>query len=80
MEREIRIIMDNLGYEIGDADADLLIDNQVDSISFVELLVEIESVLNIVIPDQYLSMENFSTLNRIIETLGTVISNDAEIN
>lgn len=72
--------MDNLGYEIGDADADLLIDNQVDSISFVELLVEIESVLNIVIPDQYLSMENFSTLNRIIETLGTVISNDAEIN
>ena len=80
MEREIRILMDNLGYEIGDADADLLIDNQVDSISFVELLVEIESVLNIVIPDQYLSMENFSTLNRIIETLGTVISNDAEIN
>ena len=74
IKKEIMNCLDNLGYKIEDADSDLVVENQIDSLNFIQLLIEIESCFNIIIPDQYLTIENFTTLNRIILTLETIIS------
>ena len=36
-----------------------------DSISFIELIVEIESAFDVEIPDEYLTAEHFDTLEKI---------------
>lgn len=49
--------------------ADFIEDIGMDSITFITLIVEIETVFDITIPDDILLMENFRDLNKIIDII-----------
>ena len=53
------------GQEELDNDADLR-EHGMDSMAFVQVIVDIEAELDIEIPDEYLLVEKMSTINKII--------------
>ena len=60
----------DLGFEIDQIDTlDLIQDMGMDSITFVSLIVEIEAKFNIAFPDDYLFLEHFSSVEKIISML-----------
>jgi acyl carrier protein len=58
-----------------DWDRDLR-DFGLDSISLIELLVDLEEKLNVLIPDEYLENDTFSTANKLWDTIKEMKSTD----
>lgn len=48
---------------------DLIDDFGMDSISFISIVIEIETAFDIIVPDEMLLMENFRNVNRIVEII-----------
>lgn len=60
----------NQGYEVDFIEfADLIDDIGMDSILFISMILEIESKFDIVVPDDMLLMENFRTVDKIINSI-----------
>lgn len=55
---------------------DLIDDLDMDSITFISLIVEIESLFNIQIPDDFLLMDNFKNINDIIKVVAEQLMNN----
>lgn len=53
---------------------DLLDDLGMDSLSFVSIIIEIEATLDIVVPDEYMLIDNFRKLDSIVNIVQNVIS------
>ena len=53
---------------------DLIDDLGMDSITFISLIVEIESRFNIQIPDDFLLMDNFRTVNDAVRIIVELIN------
>lgn len=54
-----------------------LIDNLgMDSIAFITLIVEIETIFNISVPDELVLIENFKTFDSIYELISSLILNN----
>ena len=72
-EQVIKIILklfDGYGIEPESvANVDLISDLGMDSIQFISLVVEIEQYFHITIPDEKLSMENFRTVEAIVNII-----------
>ena len=51
---------------------DFVDDLGMDSITFIKLIIEIETCFGIIIPDDMLSMENFKNLNEIVQHLESI--------
>ncbi len=65
-----RIVVELLGIDMDDlSDDTLLVDIGLDSISLIQLIVEVEEKYNIEIYDSDLNIENFRTLNVMHKTL-----------
>lgn len=58
---------------------DFLEDLGLDSISFITLVVELESHFQLTIPDDRLSMDNFRNIDAIVHIINDYISNDKEM-
>ena len=51
---------------------DLLEDLGMDSMSFVSIIVELEATLGIIIPDEYMLIDNFRNLDSIVNVIQNV--------
>lgn len=51
---------------------DLLEDLGMDSMSFVSIIVELETTLGIIIPDEYMLIDNFRKLDSIVNVVQNV--------
>lgn len=82
MEREviirkiIKIIAELLPNQLSESDliqyADLIDDLGMDSITFISILVKIESCFEIIITDDLLILENF----RCVDNIATIVENE----
>lgn len=75
---EIRInvlkCMENIGIFVDVNDYDIVLDNYIeDSIQFITLVIEMENIFNIEIPDDLLTISNFESINKICELLEVII-------
>jgi acyl carrier protein len=59
-----------LGADAAFADTDSLVDQGLDSLSGVELTLNLESAFGIVFEDEELAFENFATVSDIVALLG----------
>lgn len=50
-------------------DMDLFSDGGMDSLTFITLVIEIEDSFDITIPDDFLDMNNFRTINKICDII-----------
>ena len=80
MEKEIRHrlinILQNVDIFIDDdfIDDDIDIRNYINnSIQFISFIVEIEKNFNLEMPDEMLSIDNFSSLNALVERISELI-------
>lgn len=74
VEKEVDDFLNSMGYKMENDDSDLFIENQMDSLNYIQLLIEMESFFEITIPDRFLNMDNFITKKRIISTLEAIVS------
>lgn len=58
--------------------ADLIDDLGMDSITFISLVVEIESLFDIQIPDEFLLMDNFNTVDDAVRIVAELINEKTE--
>ncbi len=65
VDRITAIFEGRLGILVPAADADLFSTGSLDSLSFINLLLHLESEFNVSIPLEKLDLEQFSTVNRI---------------
>lgn len=55
-------------------DNDILLENYIeDSVQFITLIVKIEEVFDIEIPDELLVFSNFETIDKTCEMLGSIV-------
>lgn len=57
---------------------DLIDDLGMDSITFISLIVEIESLFNIQIPDEFLLMDNFKTVDDAVRIVAELMNEKTE--
>ena len=65
-----------LGINISDTDSNFLMENNIDSITFVEAILSLEEEFSILVPEDYLLMENLDTVGKIAGIIKKLI--DAE--
>ena len=57
---------------------DLIDDHGMDSMTFISIVVEIEFVFNIIVPDDILLMENFKNVDDIVGVIENMMSTTQE--
>ena len=55
----------NLGVNINDTEADFILENSIDSITFIEIIISLEEEFSILMPEEYLLMERTNTVSKI---------------
>ena len=78
----IQIIKNNCYDVVGDDEIinsnNIYDDYAIDSLSFINIIMEIESELGISVPDEYLSMDMLSSVENICNALEVSIKNTNE--
>lgn len=63
------------GFFINDIESiDFIDDLGMESMVFMSMIVEIENAFNVIIPDDFLIVENFKNIITVIETLEKIIN------
>ena len=63
------------GFFINDRESiDFIDDLGMESMVFMSMIVEIENAFNVIIPDDFLIVENFKNIITVIETLEKIIN------
>ncbi|MDR3046759.1 MAG: phosphopantetheine-binding protein [Bacteroidales bacterium] len=68
----IEKILDNLkkfDINIADLEADFITENNIDSITFIEIIINLEEEFSILIPEEYLLIERMNTVSKIAEVI-----------
>ena len=58
---------------------DLIDELGMDSLTFIAIVVEIESIFNIIVPDEMLRLESFRNVGKIIEIVENAINSNKSI-
>ncbi|MGG4551431.1 acyl carrier protein [Paenibacillus humicus] len=75
MEQElIKIISEQTGISNIDIHDDLIVMHGFDSIKFIQLVVLIEESFNLLIPDDMLIIQNFSSVSKIVNLIESISS------
>lgn len=74
LKLKLHIALANKGIFVDDDDMPIE-EFIIDSITFVTLIIEIESVLDIEFPDELLTVNSLGSINTLSETLLEVINN-----
>lgn len=79
IETKLNLIFEENGlyYDNSEEENNLL--KEIDSMVFISLIVEIESVFNIGIPDDALILSNFQTKSQIIEIIYKLLEKNTDI-
>ncbi len=79
IETKLNLIFEENGlyYDNSEEGNNLL--KEIDSMVFISLIVEIESVFNIGIPDDALILSNFQTKSQIIEIIYKLLEKNTDI-
>lgn len=67
-----------LNFEVDDVTMDFIEAYQIDSITFIELILEIEEEFSIMVPDESLIMENVNTVEKIADLVKKVLDDEGE--
>ncbi len=57
---------------------DLIDDLSIDSLTFISLLIEIESEFNIIIPDEFIKLDLFRNFNDIVDIIFDLMKEEIE--
>jgi len=69
----------NNSNDILENDTNIIEELGIDSINMITLVVKIEEMLGLEIPDEALIMENFSTINKICEQIKIIVNKSEEV-
>lgn len=73
---KILSILRGMGINVEDNDSDFITENNIDSITFIEIILSIEEEFSILVPDEYLIMEEANTVSKITDFVEKVIRGD----
>ncbi len=75
-EKIVKIIGESSGYEEGEISkvSNLISDEIIDSLGMIELISLLEKEFNVIFSEDDLVLENFETLNKIIDLIELKIS------
>ena len=65
-----------LGININDTTSDFIIENNIDSITFIEIILNIEEEFSILIPEDYLLMEKMNTVDKIATVINELFESN----
>ncbi len=77
LKRVLNILL-NMGYKVDDVTIDYIEAYEIDSITFIELILEVEEEFSIMVPDESLIMENVNTVEKIAELVKKVLDDEGE--
>ena len=67
-------ILKKLNINIDNPTSNFIEGNNVDSITFIQIIIDIEVEFSILIPDEYLLMEGFNTVSEIANIVEKLIN------
>lgn len=73
---KILSIIRGMNINVEDNNADFITENNIDSITFIEIILSIEEEFSILVPDEYLIMEEANTVSKIADFVEKVIRGD----
>lgn len=68
------LLKSKLQIDVEDNDADLIIENGLDSINFINMILVLEEHFGIEIPDQFLLLAELNTINKILSIISLCIT------
>ncbi len=78
IKKRVQNVILNMGYKVDDVKIDFIEAYEIDSITFIELILEIEEEFSIMVPDESLIMENVNTVEKIAELVKKVLDDEGE--
>ena len=73
---KILSILNRMDINVEDNEADFITENNIDSITFIEIILSIEEEFSILVPDEYLIMEETNTVSKIAAFVVKIINGD----
>ena len=73
---KILSILKRMDINVEDNEADFITENNIDSITFIEIILSIEEEFSILVPDEYLIMEETYTVSKIAAFVDKIINGD----
>ena len=73
---KILSILKRMDINVEDNETDFITENNIDSITFIEIILSIEEEFSILVPDEYLIMEETNTVSKIAAFVEKIINGD----
>lgn len=73
---KILSILKRMDINVEDNEADFITENNIDSITFIEIILSIEEEFSILVPDEYLIMEETNIVSKIAAFVDKIINGD----
>lgn len=73
---KILSILKRMDINVEDNETDFITENNIDSITFIEIILSIEEEFSILVPDEYLIMEETNTVSKIAAFVDKIINGD----
>ena len=65
MVEKIKNSLKKFDINVDDGDEDFILKNNIDSITFIHTILGVEEEFSILVPDEYLLMDNLNTIHKI---------------
>ncbi len=76
--KRVKTVLQKLDFNVDDVTMDFIETYQIDSITFIEMILEIEEEFSILVPDESLIMENVNTVEKIAALVEKVLDDEGE--
>ncbi len=76
--KRVKTVLQKLDFNVDDVTMDFIETYQIDSITFIEMILEIEEEFSILVPDESLIMENVNTVEKIAALVEKVLKDEGE--
>ncbi len=76
--KRVQAVLQKLDFNVDDVTMDFIETYQIDSITFIEMILEIEEEFSILVPDESLIMENVNTVEKIAALVEKVLDDEGE--
>ena len=78
IEQTINILnsMNFNDINIDNIETDFILENNIDSITFIEIIIILEEEFSILVPEEYLLMENLNTVSKITNLIKELVDQE----
>ena len=76
---KLYVIINNFNFTINSNEEDFLMLNNVDSITFVELVINIEKEFSILISEEYMIMEKMNSILEIVKIIEYEVAGESHV-